>query len=304
MSDYVKITLTGRDGSTWCLSGAGAGREGVTLSPNVQNLIDAPVKTLWTPGPFGEQYAGKRVRRREVIFSVQVGHEGFDPDTWATVDSRWRWAWDYDEECTLTVETSDGIRNLKLRLLEEPKAYGSKDPFLTGDCEVMMTTVAEFPYWVSEPDVFIWKTPNLADRTTVFVANNGDVPVWLRWTFTAPGTWTIPDFSWDNDMFARGEMDRGRTLVLPELKQGEHITVDSDPRVQTIVSANDSPVQHRWKGNDLLYPLMPGKSGEIPVGFKVNSTAPGSENGGAFKLTIPKWYSRPWSRPHVIRTVH
>lgn len=297
MSDYVKITLTGRDGSTWGLSGAGAGREGVTLSPNVQNLIDAPVKTLWTPGPFGEQYAGKRVRRRELVFTVQIGDVGMDPDTWATVDSLWRWAWDYDEECKLTVETSDGIRSLNLRLLEEPKAYGEYDPFNTGDNPVTMTTVAEFPYWTEESDVFVWETLETDADKSFFVANNGDVPVWLKWTLTAPGDWMIPDFSWGNDMYARGEQDRGRTLWLPTLGPGEHLSIDTDPRVQTVISANDSPVQHRWKGNDLLYPLMPGKSGNLPVRVK-NAT-----EGAALKLTVPKWYSRPWSRPHVIRAV-
>lgn len=297
MSDYLKITLTGRDGSTWVLSGPGAGRQGVTLSPNVQNLIDAPVKTLWTPGPFGEQYAGKRPQRREMVFTVQIGFEGWDPETWATVDSHWRWAWDYDEECKLSVETSDGIRYLNLRLLEAPKAYGPKDPFITGDSEVVMTTVAEFPYWQSEPDVFTWETLNTDDYKQFFIANNGDIPVWLRWTLTAPGDWMLPDFSWGNDMYARGELDRGRTVWLPTLGKGEHLSIDSDPRVQSIIAANGALVQARWKGQDLLYPVMPGKSADIPVRVK---NAP---EGAALKLTKPNWYSRPWSRPHVIRVV-
>ena len=295
MSDFAKIELTGRDGSYWCLSGPGMGRQGVTLSPNVQNLIDAPVKTLWVPGPFGEQYAGKRVRRRDMVFSVQIGQEGMDPETWATVDSKWRWAWDYDEECTLSVTTADGTRSLRLRMMEAPQSYGDKDPYLYADNGVVMTTASEFPYWTAESDQIVWETLNPDDHTTFYVANNGDVPVWLRWTLTAPGLWRIPDFSWENDMYARGLEDMGRTLWLPELFQDEHISVDSDPRRQTIISANDSPVQHRWKGNDLLYPLMPGKSGNVPLTLK------NAEFGGAAKLTIPRWYSRPWSRPHVIR---
>lgn len=297
MSDFLKIELTGRDCSYWCLSGPGAGRQGVTLSPNVQNLIDAPVKTLWVPGPFGEQYVGKRVRRREMVFHVQVGQDGMDPDTWATVDSLWRWAWDYDEECTLTVTTSDGARSIGLRLLEQPEPYGDRDPFITGDQTVAMTTVAEFPYWTSESAETIWETLNPDDRTTFYVENNGDVPVWLQWTLTAPGLWRIPDFSWGNDMYMRAVEDSGRTLWLPGLEQYEHVSVDSDPRVQTVIAANDAPVQHRWKGNDLLYPLMPGASGNVPLQVK------DANDGAAAKLTVPKWFSRPWSRPHVIRPV-
>lgn len=295
MSDYLKIELIGRDGSYWCVAGPGAGKEGVTLSPNAQNLIDTPVKTLWTPGPFGEQYAGKRVQRREMVLPFQVGDTAMSPESWATIDSRFRWAWDYDQECTLKITTDDGTRWLKLRLFEAPKSYDIKDPFLTADNPVIITATAEFPYWQSDSDEFVWETLNPEDRKTFFVANNGDVPVWLKWTFTAPGLWQIPDFSWGNDMYARGEQDRGRTLWLPELVAGEHISVDSDPRVQTVIAANDAPVQHRWKGNDLLYPLMPGESGDIPIRIMKNTA------GAACKLTVKKWFSRPWSRPMVIK---
>lgn len=292
MSDYLKIELQGRDGSYWCLSGPGAGREGVTLSPNVQQLIDAPVKTLWVPGPFGEEYAGKRVQRRDMVFSVQAENE--DPDTWATTDSNWRWAWDYDEESTLTVTTSDGVRSLKVRLLEEPKAYDDKDPHLTSDAPTVMTVAAAFPYWTEPDDEYTWETLDTDARHTFPVRNSGDVPVWLRWTLTAPGLWKLPDFSWNNNMYARGVQDIGRSIALPLLVAGEHCSVDSDPRVQTIIAVNDSPVQHRWKGNDLLYPLMPGKGGDIPV--QVSAAA----EGAALKLTVPRWFSRPWSRPRAI----
>lgn len=286
--------MTGRDGSYWCLAGPGAGEQGLTISPNIQNLVDAPVKTLWVPGPFGEQYVGKRNQRREMVFAVQVYDE--DPDNWATIDSQWRWAWDYDQESTLSITTSDGTRTLGLRLLEAPKSYGPKDPHITADNPVVMTTAAEFPFWVEKPDQHDFTTVNTDHTWSQFVANNGDVPVWLKWTLTDNALWKLPDFSWGNDMYSRGAMDTGRTIYLPQLALGENVVVDSDPRVQTIVAANDAPVQHRWKGQDLLYPLMPGKSGEIPISV----STPGLI-GAAARLTVPKWFSRPWSRPHVIR---
>lgn len=292
MSDLLKIEIVGRDQSYWCIAGPGAGQQGVTLSPGVQQLIDAPVKTLWVPGPFGEEYAGKRVQRRDMVFSVQAYDE--DEDTWATTDSNWRWAWDYDEQCTMKVTTSDGVRSIQLRLLEEPKAYGDKDPHLTADAPTVMTVAAAFPYWTETSDEYTWSTLETDTRHTFPVRNQGDVPVWMRWTLTAPGLWKLPDFSWGNDSFARGLQDTGRTINLPTLVAGEHVSVDSDPRVQTIIAANDSPVQHRWKGNDLLYPLMPGKGGDIPI--RVNDAT----EGAAAKLTVPRWFSRPWSRPRAI----
>ena len=95
-------------------------------------------------------------------------------------------------------------------------------------------------------------------------------------------------------MNSRADEDAGRTIDLPELEIDEDCVVDSDPCVQTIVAANESPVQNRWEGNDLLYPLMPGKQGNIPVFIR------NAENGAKVKLTAPRWYSRPWSRPFVI----
>lgn len=291
MSDFVRIELTGCDGSYWCLSGPGMGEQGITLNPNVQNLIDAPVKTLWIPGPFGQQYVGKRVQRREMVFSVQAADD--DPDTWATIDAKWRWAWDYDKECTLSVTTSDGTRSMNLRLLEAPKAYGAKDPHITADNPVVMTTAAEFPYWTEPSTIETWSTANKNDSIQFAVQNDGDVPVWLRWTLTDLATWKIADFSWGNSMYGRAAEDAGRTIALPTLRAGENVVVDSDPRVQTIIAANDAPVQHRWSGNDLLYPLMPGSFGEIPL--SVSNTT----RGAVAQLTVPRWFSRPWSRPVV-----
>lgn len=291
MSELLKIELTGRDGSYWCLSGPGYGQQGVILKPKVSQFMDAPVKTLFVPGPFGEEFAGKRVQRREMVFTVQVGGDEMSPETWSSVDAHWRWAWDYEVESRLTVTTSDGTRWINVRLLEEPKAYGEKDPYLMGDAEVVMTVTATFPYWQEEPRVYEWETENDTDRTAFNIRNDGDVPVWMRWSLSAPGQWVLPDFSWGNDMYSRALLDTGRSIQLPLLPANAHASVDSDPRVQTIICANEFPAQQQWKGNDLLYPVMPGKGGDIPVRV---SNAPG---GAACRLTVPRWHSRPWSRP-------
>lgn len=291
MSDFLKIELTGRDGSHWVLSGPGRGQQGVTLNNKIDQFFDAPVKTLYVPGPFGEEYAGKRPKRREIVFSVQAWDE--DPDTWATIDSAWRWAWDYDEECRITVTTSDGVRWLNVRLMEEPKPYNDKDPHITADNPVVMTVTATFPYWQQPPKEYVWSTGSTSGLTSFSIRNDGDVPVWLRWICTAPGTWYLPDFSWGSDKYARAVMDSGRAVALPALVADEHVSVDSDPRVQTIIAANGAPVQQRWKGNDLLYPLPPGKGGTVPVRLET------AMYGGACKLIVPRWYSRPWSRPRA-----
>lgn len=295
MSQHLKIEIEGRDGSQWTISGPGYGQQGVILKPKVSQLIDAPVKTLYVPGPFGEEYAGKRVQRREMVFTVQVGSEDMTPEEWAVADAAWRWAWSYDEESTMTVTVLNGdgsvesSRYIKLRLLEAPKPYGDRDPYIYGDEEVVMTVTATFPYWRSADRVYEWAG---SGSHTFTVENDGDVPVWPRWALSAPGTWTLPDYSWGNAMYSRAVADAARTVELPALPAGAHASVDSDPRVQTIVCVNEYPAQQQWRGKDLLYPIMPGASGDFPVSL--------DSGEGAAILTVPAWYSRPWSKPVVL----
>lgn len=292
MTQYVQIVLTGRDGSTWNLAGPNAGKQGVTLSPVIQGFIDAPVKTLWIPGPFGEEYAGKRPQRRDMVFTVR-SYDG-DPLTWQQIDSRWRWAWDYDTESQLAVTTAQGTRTLGVRLLEAPKAYDAKDPHITQDNPVVMTVAASFPYWVGAPLTFEWTTSASSDSSTWFFSNLGDIDVYPSYVATSPGVWTLPDFSWGSQLYARAVQDSERTVALPALMPGENVLVDSDPRVQTLTSVINTPVMQRWRGQDLLYPIAAGASGTVPVSVS------GAVGGAAIRATIPQWFSRPWSVPTTI----
>lgn len=292
-----KIEIWGCDGSYWYVSGPDIPEEaGVTLNPRLVGAIDAPVKTLWLPGAFGEESQGYRWRRRDMTFAVQTFAQ--DPETWMTVDSAWRAAFDYQKETRIVYTTSSGSRWLNVRLLEEPKAYEGdvdkgKSPFLACDSTVVMTVAAELPFYVSEPDVYEWELT--AGQTYgivhIHIRNDSDVPVWPRWTLTDRAIWTLPDFSWGSDEYSRPLQDAGRTVELPPLAEHEGVVVDADPRRQTLVAANMANVQGRWKGQDLLYPIGPGADSTVPVSVR-NAT-----NGAALRLEIPKWYTRPWSRP-------
>ncbi|MFM8798899.1 MAG: hypothetical protein ACKODT_08075 [Fluviibacter sp.] len=293
-----KIEIFGCDGSYWYISGPDKPEEeGVTLNPKVTGAIDAPVKTLWLPGAFGQEAQGYRWQRRDIIFAVQTFAQ--DPETWLTVDSDWRNAFDYTKETKILYTTSAGARWINVRLLEEPKSYEGeaeqgKSPFLICESTIVMTVAAELPFYVGETDIYEWE---LAAGTLgneffqITITNDSDVPVWPRWTLTGGATWTLPDFSWGSDEYGRALEDGGRVVELPTLTEFENVVVDSDPRKQTILSSNMANVQGRWKGNDLLYPIAPGVSESIPIEVK------GATGGAALRLEIPKWYTRPWSRP-------
>src|SRR5690348_1540670 len=102
------------------------GDEGVILRPKLEGAIDAPVKSLWLPGAFGQTFVDFRWQRRDVVFTVQTFDPIEDsPEGWHTVDSDWRFAFDYVKETEIRYTTSDGPRSLWVRLLEEPKAYST-----------------------------------------------------------------------------------------------------------------------------------------------------------------------------------
>lgn len=293
-----KIEVYGCDGSYWYISGPDIDEEaGVSLNPKLTGAIDAPVKTLWMPGAFGQEAVGYRWERRDMVFAVQTYAQ--DPETWMTVDSAWRNAFDYVKETMIVYTTSAGSRWLKVRMLEEPKSYEGdaekgRSPFLTCEATIVMTVASELPFYQSDPLVWEWELPSGGPTfgfVKLHIRNDSDVPVWPKWTLTAPGTWTLPDFSWGSEEYGRGMQDAGRMVGIPPLSIYEDVVVDSDPRRQTILSANMSNVQGRWKGQDLLYPIGPGADAEIPVSIE------NAVNGAALRLEIPRWYTRPWSRP-------
>jgi hypothetical protein len=292
-----KIEVYGCDGSYWYISGPDInGEAGVTLNPKLTGAIDAPVKTLWLPGAFGQESQGYRWERRDIVFAVQTYAQ--DPETWLTVDSEWRSAFDYVKQSKIVYTTSAGSRWVNVRMLEEPKSYEGdtdkgKSPFLMCDSTVVMTLAAEIPFYIGETDLYEWELTGGATSGSVKITinNDADVPVWPRWTLTGGAKWTLPDFSWGSEEYGRGMEDSGRTLDLPTLDPFENVIVDADPRRQTILASSLTNVQGRWKGNDLLYPIAPGASGIIPVSVR------DAAQGAAMRLEVPKWYTRPWSRP-------
>jgi len=292
------IEVFGCDGSYWYISGPDIPDDaGVTLNPKLTGAIDAPVKTLWLPGAFGQEAQGYRYQRRDIIFAVQTFAQ--DPETWMTVDSEWRNAFDYIKETKIVYTTSAGVRTMSVRLLEEPKSYegetdNGRSPFLVCDSTIVMTVAAELPFYVGETDIYEWELASGgsgAGFVTISINNDSDVEVWPRWTLTGGATWTLPDFSWGSEEYGRALEDVGRVVTLPTLTKFENVVVDSDPRRQTILSTNMANVQGRWKGNDLLYPIAPGANEKIPV------EVTGATAGATLRLEIPKWYTRPWSRP-------
>ena len=249
------------------------------------------------------------------------------PNSWLSRDSEWRKAWAFDRDCKLYVTTPDsGTRYLKVRLFESPEVDMKYDPRGNKINLTVMSCIAYDPFWYEEDKVFYARTqkdtrfrPNplgldfnppketLLLRVT---AQDGGVnptdqyisPKWtvpgsseqipdFPWPFPpgidipwerAPYTqFTLPDYSFEDDEFAN------RRVKLPGLIYKENCVVDTDRRVEQIVSESGSQVWARMNGvrfRNMIPPYTEEKTFEI--------TASGCAPGQVISLRLP----RPWTR--------
>lgn len=289
MAEAALIEVEGVDGSLWTLAGPGQGVEGVELGTAPTGLYDAPVTTIWNSTAFqiGATYGGANWQKRDVVFGVNVSETG--SASWELVDSAWRKAWAYDRDSKLTVTTEYGARTLHLRMAQQPEFKPMRDPHLKQYAQVTMTCTAGVPWWV-EDDVTATAVTNTDTRSegkseTLWlpVANPTDQPLWLRWVATAPGTWTLPDFSWADDEH------KARVITLPSLTAGQHITVDTDPMEEMIVAADHTSVWARMNGKMFTHSVPPWTpETKVPV------TVKGAPAGAAVQVRCPRNWSRPW----------
>ncbi|MBF6449031.1 phage tail protein [Nocardia elegans] len=288
-SNAAMITVTGVDGSQWTIAGLGRGREGVELATAPSGLYDAPVTTIWNQSAFqiGSSFGGYRTNKRDVVFAVNVFQTA--GQSWEAVDSAWRKAWAYDRDATLTITTDFGTRSLALRLSEQPDFKPEKDPHLKMWGKVVMTCTAGNPWWVESDVTSTWSSVvdtsgGRIDSGTVAVANPTDQPMWLKWVCSAPGKWTVPDFSW-----IPNDRDAQRVVILPHTTAGQDLTVDTDPMEEMIAAADGSQIWALMNGVSFLYAVPPyTPSTSIPI------TVTGAPVGASVMVVQPRNWSRPW----------
>ncbi len=283
------ITVTGVDGSQWTIAGQGRGREGVELATAPSGLYDAPVTTIWNQTAFqaGSSFGGYRTNKRDVVFAVNIFQTA--GQSWESVDSAWRKAWAYDRDATLTITTDYGTRSLALRMSEQPDFKPEKDPHLKSWGKVVMTCTAGNPWWVESDVTSSWTaavdtTGGRIESGTVTVSNPTDQPMWLKWVCSAPGKWTLPDFSW-----IPGDSHANRVITLPQVAAKQDLTVDTDPMEEMIVAADRSQVWAQMNGVSFLHsvpPYTPATSVPVSVTF--------APVRASVLVVQPRNWSRPW----------
>lgn len=301
MGNYLDIEWHGADGSVWDLIN---GTEGVFMMRKPSgSFYDAKVKTLWTPSAFGQKYQGRRVQRRDIVFTVGIGEEGETTAAeWHDIESRWRLSWDYDKEGYLLVRTEDGERVIYLRKLEEPKANESMDfegldPHELMFSTMVMTTAAELPYWIGKPRVVELEfDPGAGTTKTINVDawNEGDTEMWPFVTFSSPGKWTVPDYSFGQNYAGRAEADATRKLALretPASMGGFTVTWRQDE--EWIVAFDGSNLAGLQNGNSVLYPF-PAHTPKTTQPWTYTRMAGDTTSKGYLRIEYTPWFSTPW----------
>ncbi|AEJ95331.1 minor tail protein [Mycobacterium phage LittleLaf] len=309
------IDIYGKHGQIYRISGPGQGQQGFELAPGSTGLLqDAPVKTTWHKTMFGMSMSGMEWERRDIVWTVNIGvNLGLDPlrdpDEWHDLYDEWRRAFSYTHDTKIVYGSADGDRVLYARLLETPKPFSAHqfeggDPKRWSMSSIVMTMACEFPFYIGPSEVYEWEFEGSGlFWTRIPHYNPSDVPIWPTYECTWGARWHIPDFSWGNEEFGRGQADLDKIVRTPELQMGENIEIQTRPDLETYQAENDAPVGLRANGRDFEYPILPGEGDPNPANGAV-FMADRVVDGGALRATYPRWYSSPYSRPRLFDAIN
>jgi len=304
------IDLIDRFGETWRIMGPGEGAQGVWLAPRSSGLFDMPFKTNWGNGLYGQRFQSWKPQRRDIVWTVYIANpddicDGIDddPDLWHHIYSRFRAGFPAGHEFTICYHSIDGERRLTAIPLETAKSvstldFEGTDPHIWRFGSIVMTSACELPFYVGPRETYSYEWDGTGSHWfTLPFYNPASVECWPEWEASSECTLWLPDYSFGCEEYGRGMQDEGKTLKLPYLRKGEDISVFSRPDMETLVAANDAPVNSRLAGKDLEYPIPSGE-GDPERGCVVRVTD--VVDGFALKLHLDRWYEDPFSTPLVV----
>lgn len=273
------VEVEGVNGDVVVLSGDRVGEDGIWLATELSGFYDPEVKTVTkSPGNRpGTRYISHRILERTVIFKVTIANDEGVGETWRERDTRWRRLWSYKDYAKIRVVTDEGDRVLRVRL-ESIEVDTNIDPHVQGATDIVMTVVADDPFWYA-PDEVYEVVVNSEATVSVLMANPTENPVFPVWVLEAPGTWTVPDWS---------PSDPNKRIQMPAVGAGAHLVVDTDPAARQLVSANKDPVWQRMNGVRFRN-MIPGYTGRVDFKLSVQATKPMQA-----QLRLKRPYNRPW----------
>lgn len=279
----MDLQLHSSKGRKWNIHGSHAGAQGVGLLEGADGFWEAPIKSVWMQGAFqeGATYLGFKTEPLDVILPIGIRGESYAE--WSRNDSMFRNdLGDPDTEFKLVAVSESGRRELALRLTDTPVNVRDTDPSVDHYTRMIVQARAGWPRWVGKPDTSVFTAAGPNDQGFVTVSNPTDTWLYPQWVVEAPGKWTLPDFSWQDDD------QHDRVITTPTLSSGQTLTIDTYPANEPYVAANGSNIAGRFGGVMFVHPVPPHTPPtQIPV--KVS----GASIGASCMLRMPRNWRRP-----------
>lgn len=261
------IEVHGVNGDYVTVSGPNVGSDGIWLDSDMEGFMD-PTSEAITKSPGGRpgtRFVSSRITERTIVFRVTIAN---DNHQWESRDTRWRKLWSYSEYSRIRVYSKGTYRELRCRLdsIEVDTTY---DPHFNGATSIIMTVVADDPFWYGEEFV----TELTSGSNTIYNANPTGNRVFPKLVLEAPGTWSV-------------KIGDGRNVTFPTLGSGEDTVVDYDPGARQLVSVNKSGVWARMNGVRLGDYILPHTE-------KITVQVSGP-SGRKAQLRLNRPFNRPW----------
>lgn len=234
----TRVMYIGPNGLRWDLFGRHAGRQGVTLGPELQGFYHLPFEQLFTEGAYqmGATYERTNTLKRVINLGVVLGYNR-SAEAYRQIESNWWDSWPPETPGWLCVHTPvTGWRFTQVQQAKPVETSMKLDPTAFGNNGMQwdMQIVAAKPWFAKRMLTDSWtahpETNALLgyDEFTFHIANKATMPAYPKFIYTGPGKCWVQDGMTD------------KMIELPELSADDgYVTVDTDPAERTFKGSND-----------------------------------------------------------------
>lgn len=262
---------------TFEIAGENAGDKHVHLATELTGLADPVVEanTKSPGGRPGQRLLSTRFAQRSIVFRVTILG---DPENIYERESAWRSVWSYTGYTEMEYTVGGHTRVIRLRL-EDYELDMTYDPAVQGAVDVVMSVVADDPFWYDQKDLAFVQVPKDGLERKA-VGDHGPVFPALKFKTTPEnrGGMSLKVIA------MQGSLGRSWTYPTPDLVDGAEYTVDFDPGARQWQSEKDPNVWNRMNGVRFEFE---GTEEADAIGVWVSNPA-----GVTACIAVP--YLRPW----------
>jgi hypothetical protein len=323
-AEFVSCAWIGSDGRYWPLTGQFGGSEGAFVTGPIDGMVHVPFEGVWTSPAYGPPRFERTVDgRREIHFNL--GLMSSTELGWYDTEARWWSGCKKDSTGYWSLTTRrHGQLWMPMQLAETAKCALPDDPALQKVAvhEIVLACDGE-PRW-RRPPAFVGPFVSRLGKPNgvLRIANRGTEPAWPVYFVTAPGKVELPDgpnafvsevrnpfddwprigklfgIPFIDDLLGTFTATRDVNMIqVPELLDGEHAVIDTDPTHRIAITAQDPvdgllkkflrnsellnwlfgtygdsglPLLQRFHGQGFSVPIPPRSTATLPVRHEKN----------------------------------